>query len=386
MFATTLLMPLILAASPQDPPIPADTTIQTTASGLQYSVLQAGRPGPQPKLGDKVMVHYTGWLADGKVFDSSRKRGDAASFVLGRVIPGWNEGLQLMTPGARYKFTIPPALGYGDRGAPPRIPGKATLIFEVELIDVVAMPVLQAANPEAQKITPSGLKYEFLAEGAGESPADGAVYEFDYAIFNPAGKLVDCSEMGNGPIKGGAGDMRLPFLNEVLPLMKAGAHLRCEVPAALAFGAQGMGPGLPANSNSIWQLRMRRVLRPLPVPAFALSPAEAMQKTDSGLQYETLQAGAGAAPKLGQRVRVHYAGWLLDGTLFDSSYGRGEPAEFRLGEVIPGWNEGLTLMQEGAVYKFTIPAELAYGKQGAPPKIGPNQTLVFLVELQQVLP
>src|SRR5687768_14348070 len=100
------LSPLAVAA-PEDPSIPADPEIQTTPSGLKYSVLQAGAGGASPKLGEKVRVHYTGWLTDGKVFDSSRQRGAPAEFVVGHVIEGWNEALQKMTKGARWKLTIP---------------------------------------------------------------------------------------------------------------------------------------------------------------------------------------------------------------------------------------------------------------------------------------
>ena len=88
---------------------------------------------------------------------------------------------------------------------------------------------------------------------------------------------------------------------------------------------------------------------------------------------------------MGGRVMVHYAGWLTDGTLFDSSYGRGEEMEVQLGRVIRGWNEGLQLMKPGSTYRFVIPPELAYGAQAAGPKIGPNSTLVFLIKLVKVL-
>lgn len=109
--------------------------------------------------------------------------------------------------------------------------------------------------------------------------------------------------------------------------------------------------------------------------------------TDSGLQYKILEEGSGASPDSTDRVRVHYKGTLLDGTKFDSSYDRGEPAEFPLNQVIPGWTEGLQLMKEGAKYKFWIPSELGYGSNPRPGgPIGPNETLVFEVELLKVNP
>jgi len=104
--------------------------------------------------------------------------------------------------------------------------------------------------------------------------------------------------------------------------------------------------------------------------------------TPSGLQYMVLRQGNGPRPKPGERVRVNYVGTLTDGTKFDSSYDRGEPAEFGLNQVIPGWSEGVGMMPVGAKYRFWIPGHLGYGeKGGGDGVIGPNATLVFDVEL-----
>jgi FKBP-type peptidyl-prolyl cis-trans isomerase len=105
-----------------------------------------------------------------------------------------------------------------------------------------------------------------------------------------------------------------------------------------------------------------------------------IRTTASGLQYQVLRAGSGPTPAKTDKVRVHYQGTLLDGTKFDSSYDRGQPAEFGLNQVIPGWAEGVALMPVNSKYRFWIPSNLAYGPQGQPP-IGPNSTLVFDVEL-----
>ena len=112
---------------------------------------------------------------------------------------------------------------------------------------------------------------------------------------------------------------------------------------------------------------------------------EGVTVTKSGLQYEVLQEGTGKSPKATDTVRCHYEGRLLDGTVFDSSYKRGEPADFGLNQVIPGWTEGVQLMKEGAKFRFTIPYLLAYGEQGAGASIPPFSTLVFDVELIKVL-
>lgn len=103
--------------------------------------------------------------------------------------------------------------------------------------------------------------------------------------------------------------------------------------------------------------------------------------TESGLQYELLEKGDGAKPKATDRVKVDYVGTLIDGTEFDSSIKRGEPAVFGVDQVIPGWSEALQLMEVGSKYKLYIPSELAYGEKGAPPVIEPNSVLVFEVDL-----
>ena len=106
-----------------------------TASGLAYKIIKEGT-GNTPKAEDNVEVHYHGTLIDGTVFDSSKDRGTKVTFPLNRVIKGWTEGLQLIKEGGSIKLVIPAALAYGDAGAPPKIPGGATLVFDVELFEI----------------------------------------------------------------------------------------------------------------------------------------------------------------------------------------------------------------------------------------------------------
>ncbi len=130
-------------------------------------------------------------------------------------------------------------------------------------------------------------------------------------------------------------------------------------------------------------------VRPMPDAPAAGAPGgsvagSGMVTTYSGLRYQILREGNGPRPSSFHRVKVHYHGTLPDGTVFDSSIQRGQPSTFGLNQVIAGWREGLMLMKQGSKYRFIIPPELAYGSRGTG-NIGPNQTLIFEVELIEIL-
>ena len=112
---------------------------------------------------------------------------------------------------------------------------------------------------------------------------------------------------------------------------------------------------------------------------------EGVQETPSGLQYRVVEAGDGASPTVSDTVRCHYEGTLIDGTVFDSSYKRGEPAEFPVAAVIAGWTEALQMMKVGGKWEVFLPANIAYGERGAGGSIGPNETLLFTIELLDIV-
>lgn len=353
--------------------IPECKEMQKTASGLEYGFLKRGGDEPPPARNDSVEVHYTGWLTDGTEFDSSRKRGQPAVFGVTQVIAGWTEGLQLMTPGARCKFVIPGNLAYGENGSPPKIPPNATLVFDVELLRVIRMPKLRPAKPDAQQVLGSGVKWETVAAGAGELAAADDGLAFRYAIWKTSGDLVDCSErQRDHRISGTMASLPFPFLKELAAKCRLGTIVRAEVP-------QAVFPNV--GEDTVWELELTGIHK---LPAFRkLDPAKTT-RTQSGLEYEVLALGEGQSPRATDTVVAHYSGWLTDGTLFDSSFSRGQPSEFPLNRVIPGWTEGLQLMKPGGRFLFQIPGKLAYGERGSPPKIPANATLVFLVELVAV--
>lgn len=365
--------------------MPESTEVKTTTSGLKYCVLKAGTGDQHPAAVDTVKVHYSGWLENGTLFDSSVKRGEPISFPLNGVIKGWTEGVQLMTPGSRYKLIIPGDLAYGANPPPGSgIPVDATLVFEIELLEIVTAPKYQALNAEKAKKLESGIRYEILAEGAGNlaTAADGV--EVKFGCWNTKGEPV-VSWVSNGPqpapLKGLCSKIPLDFLKEVVPLLKSGGKLICEVPAALCFKSRAMN-NLPADSTSVWMIELVKI-NSLPV-AFSKPDLEKMKTTGTGLAYEHIKEGAGASIRSSDQLKVHYIGWLEDGTVFDSSYLRGEAMPMRgTGGVIKGWQEGLGLMKEGGIARFVIPAALAYG---ATPKAGipANSTLIFYVEVLKV--
>ncbi|GGY50421.1 FKBP-type peptidyl-prolyl cis-trans isomerase [Parvularcula lutaonensis] len=279
----------------------------------------------------------------------------------------------------------------------------------------------------------TGLVMQTFEEGTGASPDDDDLVRIHFVARVAGNQEPFESTYENGAPVIAVPAQTLPGWAEALKMMKEGGKARIAVPPELAFGAQGM-PGGPVGPNAItvYDIELLEVIPSDDEAALNALAEEAEAKakeyaeeaqrqqslaqqqvqaiasvnaargnifvndqaarpetsvTPSGLVYEVVtDAPEGATPKMGDQVTVHYRGTLPDGTEFDSSHSRGQPATFTLGEVIQGWNEGLQLMNVGDTYRFYIPANLAYGQRGAGDVIGPNQALVFEVELLDVTP
>ena len=243
--------PAGIPAPPDVAAPPADA--EKTSSGLASKALSKGDGGAHPGPRDRVTVHYTGWTTDGKMFDSSVKRGTPATFPLDGVIKGWTEGLQLMSKGEKRRFWIPGPLAYGDTPTRPGAPA-GQLTFDVELIDFVKtpdppkVPSDVAKAPKDAKKTASGLAYKILKHGKSKDhPKAESVVEVHYTGWTTDGKMFDSSVVRgmpatfplNGVIKG---------WTEGVQLMVVGDQARFWIPGPLAYGDTPTRPGAPAGT------------------------------------------------------------------------------------------------------------------------------------------
>ncbi|MEF3273019.1 MAG: FKBP-type peptidyl-prolyl cis-trans isomerase [Chloroflexus sp.] len=235
----------------------------TTASGLQYVEVQAGI-GEQPQPGAVVAVHYRGMLADGSVFDSSYERGEPIRFPLGvgMVIPGWDEGISLMRVGGKARLIIPPHLGYGVMGYPPVIPPNATLIFDVELVEVLPGPPEAPQDVPAERYvtTTSGLKYVDLAVGDGPTAIAGHTVTVHYTGWLTDGSMFDSSLSRGEPFEFllGAGHV-IQGWEEGVAGMRVGGQRQLVIPAALAYGSRGAGGVIPPGATLIFEVELLEV-------------------------------------------------------------------------------------------------------------------------------
>ncbi len=228
---------------------PADAS--KTASGLASKVLQPGKGDKKPGAADTVTVHYSGWTTDGKLFDSSVKRGRPASFPLNGVIKGWTEGLQLMTEGEKRRFWIPAALAYGENPGGGRPGGM--LVFDVELLSIKAAPTPPpvpedvAKAPETAEKTASGIASRVLVKGSGTThPKATDQVKVHYSGWTTDGKLFDSSVMRDEAIVFPLNQV-IPGWTEGVQLMVEGEKRRLWIPGKLAYG-ENPPPGAPAGT------------------------------------------------------------------------------------------------------------------------------------------
>ncbi|QJW96034.1 FKBP-type peptidyl-prolyl cis-trans isomerase [Frigoriglobus tundricola] len=252
-----------------------DPDLKEVAPGVRYRDVKVGTGTPCPE-GAEVTIHYTGWLTDGKVFDSSKERGQPTTFKLQNLIKGWQEGIPGMKPGGIRKIVISPDKGYGSRGSPPKIPGGSTLIFEVELIASApststtagsgamasgpgqSMPSDQSnggTDDPGLKDIGDGLKIRDLKEGTGEPVKPGASVLAHYTGWTVDGKVFDSSHKRGKPMQFSLNGV-VQGWSRGIPGMKPGGIRKLVIPAALGYGEQGYPPDIPGGATLIFEVEI----------------------------------------------------------------------------------------------------------------------------------
>jgi len=251
-----------------------DSDLKELTPGVRYRDVKVGMGTSCPE-GAEVTIHYTGWLADGTVFDSSKERGKPATFKLQDLIKGWQEGIPGMKPGGIRKLVISPDKGYGPKGRD-KIPGGSTLIFEVELQSSVPSTSATAGSdalvsgpgqpmPSDQsnggtedpglKDIGDGLKIRDLKEGTGEPVKPGASVLAHYTGWMVNGKVFDSSHKGGKPITFSLNGV-VQGWRRGIPGMKPGGIRKLVIPAALGYGEGGYPPDIPGGATLIFEVEL----------------------------------------------------------------------------------------------------------------------------------
>lgn len=361
------------------------------------------RPGP----GDRVRFHYSGWMHDGTLFETSRRSETPLDRILGVGMPkAWSVALGLMTKGTRAKFAVPSNLCFGKWGSPgnppdaPPVPPDTAVVFEFELDSFekgIVLPSFRLPGKDELKVTSSGLKYQILSKAPPtsiETPKSRGRFTVEFSMFNARSNLVVTSRLPQiAPMTGRlTGELDgPPFLAEAIGMLHLGERIRFEVAPEACYGKVDRGYLCPPNSRTYWDLELlalEAAPQPQAVPSFRRPARGTRLKTQTGLTYEVLEKGVGAPLSKDARIEIHFAGWQSNGRLFEESYSKGLPLSFVIGDpkVIAGWTEGLQLMREGAVYRFVVPSSLGYGTLGKRDLgIGPNRVLYFQIEVIRIL-
>ncbi|MFH0981186.1 MAG: FKBP-type peptidyl-prolyl cis-trans isomerase [Planctomycetota bacterium] len=205
----------------------------TTESGLKYKDLKEGE-GPQAQPMDLLKMHFKGTLEDGTQFDNSYERGTPVPVRIGakppRLIVGWEEGLATMKAGGKRVLIVPPQLGFGLRGMPPKIPANATLRFEIEVLGIEPAPKMTETKPEDEVTTQSGLRYVDLKVGDGASPTAESILKVRAATWAPDGTLMNTLSEREDPATVPLAQIGHPAIKEGMMGMKAGGRRKLWVP------------------------------------------------------------------------------------------------------------------------------------------------------------
>ncbi len=365
------------------------SSVSLFAIPFEVKTLQEGS-GDTIRAGQMIQVHYKGWLTDSTYFDNSYEREEPLEFVLGtgQVIPAWDKGLVGMKVGEKRFLQVPFEMGYGDRAIGP-IPAKSDLFFEVELVgaEKPLPPDSFPKNPDklAWKKIANGVFVVDEKTGAGESVKPGAKIKIHSTGWTYSGRKFSSTKDIGRPLEAliGAGKFIKGF-ETGLENLKPGAIRWMKISPAMGYGAKAFST-IPPNSTLIFRVEVLDAERDEALAEtmdfFPDTTALKFSEGVEGLRYAVIREGEGEVAKAGDKVRVHYTGWLLNGNKFDSSRDRGQVFKFALGSgrVIRGWDLGVEGMKPGEKRILILPPGLAYGNRGAGPIPG-DATLIFAVE------
>ena len=231
----------------------------TSASGLKVN-LQKSAKGKLLNKGDKIKVHYSGTLVDGRKFDSSREKNQPFEFIIGmrQVIAGWDEAFQLLKIGDKAILTIPPDLGYGETPMP-NIPSGSYLVFDVEVLEAKRNFVPQPfEKKEKQKtLTSTGLEYYIIQQGEGEKAENGKTVEVHYTGFLENGDVFDSSIIRDKPFSFRLGSgMVIPGWDEGIAALNVGGKALLSIPYQLAYGEAGRPPLIPPKARLLFNVEL----------------------------------------------------------------------------------------------------------------------------------
>lgn len=358
-----------------------------TSSGLKYRVLDSGNE-KFPEEGDYLTIHYVAKLEDGQVFDDTYKRNEPLIFKIGKghVIKGWEEGLLLISQGAKAEFLIPPHLAYGEKGVDDKVPPNATVIFTIELIDIEKPKKPHINDKEEFQATKENIQYNITEHGTGKEIEKGYVVKTHYRGYFEDGEVFDNSYERDEPFEFMIGEgMVIEGWDIAFEKLREGDKATLWIPHNLAYGKTGRGP-IPPEANIMFDVEVLEVLKPKMPEPFEVEGLDTIQ-TLTGIEYLILEEGSyNIKPETDDIVVIHYTGYLEDGNIFDSSVKRGQPFRFVVGgwQVIHGLDEAIRLLRKGSKARIIIPPNLAYGDKQVG-KIPPNSTLIFDVELIDII-
>ena len=255
--------------------------------------------------------------------------------------------------------------------------------------------------PEEFTTTESGLKYRIRRKSEGKKPKADSMVTVHYRGWLDDGEIFDSTYGTGGSPTTVFLDSMIPGWLEGLLLIGEGGMIELEIPSNLAYGNQGLPPDIPPKATIHILAEIIKVAEKPVSPKgtgssnpSSTGPAqpgkvdpdapEEFTVTPSGLKFRIRRKSKGETPTAASTVKVHYHGWLDNGSVVDDSYVRGEPVEFALSGVIAGWTEGLQLVGQGGMIELEIPSGLGYGDQGRPPRIPGGATLHFTIELLEV--